>query len=91
MEACKKYDMTLIVTADHGNADEMYEKRKNPDAPIKAKTSHTLNPVPFIIYNNDDIDLKDGDFGLSNIAATIFDLLDLKIPEVWNESMVEKK
>ncbi len=89
MEACDKVGAIMIVTADHGNADEMYEKRKSPDAPIKPKTSHTLNLVPFIVYGDKDIKLKEGDFGLSNIAATVFELLDLDAPSVWNESMLE--
>ncbi|MDR3121447.1 MAG: 2,3-bisphosphoglycerate-independent phosphoglycerate mutase [Clostridiales bacterium] len=48
-----------IITADHGNADEMYEldkktgaPAKNKDGSLKAKTSHTLNPVPCIFYDN---------------------------------------
>ena len=48
-----------LITADHGNADEMYEMDKktgepklNKDGTPKAKTSHTLNPVPFIVYDN---------------------------------------
>ena len=48
-----------IITADHGNSDEMYELDKktgepktHPDGSFKAKTSHTLNPVPFIFYDN---------------------------------------
>ena len=88
MKACDEVGATLIITADHGNADEMYEKRKKEDDPIKPKTSHTLNKVPFIIYNR-DVELKEGDFGLSNIAATVFELLGLDIPEAWNESMIK--
>ena len=82
MEACDKVGATLIITADHGNADEMY--------PLKPKTSHTLNPVPFIIYGNDKVSFKEGDFGLSNIAATVFELLGLSVPASWNESMINK-
>ena len=48
-----------LITADHGNADEMYELDKktreparNPDGSFKAKTAHTLNPVPLILYDN---------------------------------------
>ena len=88
MEACDKVGATLLVTADHGNADEMYEKRKKDTDPIKPKTSHTLNPVPFIIYGNDEVTLKEGNFGLSNIAATVFTLLGLEVPEAWDESMI---
>ena len=87
IEACDKVGATLIITADHGNADEMYEKRKKETDPIKPKTSHTLSPVPFIIYGR-DVKIKEGDFGLSNIAATVFTLLGLEIPKSWNESMI---
>lgn len=80
----------LIVTADHGNADEMYEKKKKEDAPIKAKTSHTLNKVPFIIYGA-DVELKqDENLGLSNVAATVADLLEVAPNEHWNESIIKK-
>ena len=90
-----------IITADHGNADEMYEidkKTKGPkvekDGSFKAKTSHTLNPVPCIIYDNftkDQYSIKLGreDFGLSNVAATTVNLLGFEAPSIWDESMVE--
>lgn len=86
-KACDKVGAILIVTADHGNADEMYDKRKNENDPIKPKTSHTLAKVPFIIYNG-DVKIKEGEFGLSNIAATVFKLLGLDIPKAWNEAMI---
>lgn len=53
MDACDKAGAIMIVTADHGNADEMEEKKKNPEDKAKPKTSHTLNPVPFIIRGAD--------------------------------------
>ena len=92
-----------LITADHGNADEMYELDKktkapkaNKDGSFKAKTSHTLNPVPFIIYDNfnqDKYDLKKGraDFGLSNVAATTVNMLGYDAPEIWDESMINVK
>ncbi len=92
-----------LITADHGNADEMYEIDKKTKAPkagkdgsFKAKTSHTLNPVPFIVYDNfyaDKYTLKQGrtDFGLSNVAATTVSLLGYEAPEMWDENMVEIK
>lgn len=80
----------LIVTADHGNADEMYEKKKNADAPTRAKTSHTLNKVPFIVYGA-DVELKqDENLGLSNVASTVVDLLEVTPNENWNESIIKK-
>ncbi len=90
-----------LITADHGNADEMYEidkKTKGPkankDGSFKAKTSHTLNPVPFIIYDNfykDSYTVKLGreDFGLSAVAATTVNLLGYEAPDMWDEGMVE--
>lgn len=85
----------LIVTADHGNADEMYEKPKkgaSDNMAPSAKTSHTLNPVPFIIYDSQERhELKDGKFGLANVAATVAELLGIEPSPVWEESMLAKK
>jgi 2,3-bisphosphoglycerate-independent phosphoglycerate mutase len=87
-----------IITADHGNADEMYETKKgkvvyNAEGKPKAKTAHTLNPVPCIFYDNTEnrgkYKVKDGKFGLSNIAASAVYLLDLKKPAGWDESIIE--
>ncbi len=89
MDACDKVDATLVITADHGNADEMQEKKKNPEDAPKPKTAHTLNPVPLIIYNN-DVTLAQGDFGLSNVAATVVELLGLEAPTGWDSSMIKK-
>ncbi len=91
-----------IITADHGNADEMYEldkKTKQPkagkDGSFKAKTSHTLNPVPCIIYDNAFADLyevKESDsYGLSNVAATLVNLMGYEAPDFWDESMIKVK
>ena len=41
----------MLITADHGNADEMLEKNKKGE--IQVRTAHSLNPVPFIIYDKD--------------------------------------
>ena len=90
-----------LITADHGNADEMYEVDKKTGAPkagkdgsFKAKTSHTLNPVPFIVYDNftaDKYSVKLGrnDLGLSSVAATTVNLLGYEAPDIWDESLVE--
>ncbi|MBQ5966261.1 MAG: 2,3-bisphosphoglycerate-independent phosphoglycerate mutase [Clostridiales bacterium] len=91
-----------IITADHGNAEEMYELAKDgspkadKDGRIKAKTSHTLNPVPCIFYDNtenkDKYEVVDSDsYGLANIAATIADLLGVEKPECWESSMIKMK
>ncbi|MBR4296051.1 MAG: 2,3-bisphosphoglycerate-independent phosphoglycerate mutase [Clostridia bacterium] len=92
-----------VITADHGNADEMYEMDKKSGQPkagadgsFKSKTSHTLNPVPCIVYDNfsaDKYNVKndDGNFGLSNVAATMVTLLGYNPPSMWDESIVEIK
>ena len=87
-----------IITADHGNADEMYELDKKTGEPkvkdgkIVAKTSHTLNPVPCIIYDNfyaPSYAVKlDGNFGLSSVAATTVNLLGYEAPEMWDPSII---
>ena len=91
-----------VITADHGNADEMYEldKKGAPKADkngkFKAKTSHTLNPVPCIIYDNfysDRYTVKadSGEFGLSNVASTVVNLLGYDAPSMWDTSLIEIK
>lgn len=76
---------TLIILADHGNADEMFDKKG------QVKTSHSLNPVPFIIYNRDVKLKQDGHFGLANVAATVTDLLDVEANPLWEESLIVKE
>jgi len=91
-----------LITADHGNADEMYETDKSGDVKLgkdgshKAKTSHTLNRVPFIIYDNNYTDsytvkADEGKFGLSNVAATAVNFLGYDAPSMWDESMIKLK
>jgi 2,3-bisphosphoglycerate-independent phosphoglycerate mutase len=101
IDAVDEVKGVAIITADHGNADEMfeYDKKKgavktNSDGTPKAKTSHTLNPVPCIIYDNfyaDKYTVKDGAFGLSNVAATTVNFLGYEAPSMWNESLIEIK
>ena len=90
-----------IITADHGNADEMYEvDKKTGDIKLgkngkpKAKTSHTLNPVPCFIYDNftaDKYQVENGSYGLSNVAATTVNLLGYEAPEMWDSSIIKIK
>ena len=103
IDVVDKLHGVALITADHGNADEMYEmdkKTKQPkpekDGSFKSKTSHTLNPVPCIIYDNfysENYTVKadNGQFGLANVAATMVNLLGYEAPEVWNESIIEVK
>ena len=76
----------LVITADHGNADEMLISNQNGTLAISTK--HSLNPVPFLIYDplyNGDYRLKpfgqDYNNNLSNIAATNFLLLGQAVPD----------
>lgn len=90
-----------IITADHGNAEEMYELNKKGEiqkdktGKIKAKTSHTLNEVPCIFYDNtankDAYEVVSGSYGLSNLAGTLCDLLGVEALSCWNESMIKVK
>lgn len=63
----------LIVAADHGNADKMWDETTNGP-----HTAHTLNPVPFIVAGAGDIQLKEG--RLADIAPTMLKLLGIKQP-----------
>ena len=83
MKAVKETDSILIVTADHGNCEEMFDEKG-------IKTSHSLNKVPFIIYNDNSVRIKNRDFGLANIAATITTLLGIEKNPNWKESIIEK-
>ena len=79
-----------VVTADHGNSDEMFTLEKGKKVP---KTAHTLNPVPFVIF---DPQYK-GEYrmaglekkGLSNVAATILNLLGFEKPADYDPSLIE--
>ncbi|MBQ3468227.1 2,3-bisphosphoglycerate-independent phosphoglycerate mutase [Candidatus Saccharibacteria bacterium] len=79
----------LIITADHGNAEELTDEKGI------AKTSHSTNPVPFIIYDNTEnagkyeLDYFPG-AGLANIAATIALFLGLEnYPDVWHQPLIK--
>ena len=82
-----------LVTADHGNADEMFTVGK--DGKRTPKTAHTLNPVPFAIidskYNDEYIMAKLEKRGLSNVAATVCNLLGFEAPEDYDPSLIEVK
>ncbi len=92
---------TTIVTADHGNADQMYEYEKEGDglaidpgtARPKIRPSHSLNPVPFLLVDPSDPsrhrfrdDLPQA--GLANIAATALHLLGFETPEGYESSLL---
>ena len=87
-----------LVTADHGNADEMYMwdsksssfKRKK-DGSRQAKTSHTLNPVPLYLVGGDAAlraDLPSA--GIANLPATCLELLGFEPPEDFEPSLLAR-
>ena len=90
IKVIEKLEGIAIITADHGNVDEMFTYDK--DGNKIPKTSHTLNPVPFVIY---DPGYK-GEYymaslnkrGLSNIAATILNLLGYYKVEDYDDSLI---
>ena len=87
IEAGKEYGYIVCVTADHGNADQMTETKKGKTS---VRTAHSLNPVPFIVCDPDERhELKEGKFGLANVAPTIAQLLELKAPACWEQSMLK--
>ena len=81
---------TAIITADHGNADEMFTEKNGIRTP---KTAHTLNPVPFIIYDpaykNEYIMADVKNPGLSNVASTIVNLLGYDKVEDYDASLIK--
>ena len=86
IEAAEKYGYIVCVTADHGNADQMTETKKGKTS---VRTAHSLNPVPFIIWDPDTTHtIKDGNFGLANVAPTLVKLMDIPAPECWEDSMI---
>ncbi len=84
--ATKDVNGTLIVTADHGNAEEML----NEDGSVK--TAHSLKPVPFLLINSLLKKYKLKQSGcLADIAPTILDIMDIKKPkEMTGETLIVK-
>ncbi len=93
-----------VITADHGNLDEMYEvnaktgefEKDKETGRLKSKTAHTLNPVPFIIYDpayNGEYELRTDmkDAGLANVAATLLNLMGFDAPSDYLPSLIELK
>ena len=81
-----------IITADHGNSDEMFSEKNGKRSP---KTAHTLNPVPFIIYDpqyNGEYEMaKVENPGLSNVASTILNLLGFEKIKDYDASLITSK
>ncbi len=98
--AVEKACGVMLVTADHGNADDMYEHDKTGAVKLdkktglpKRKTSHSLNPVPAIVFDPcfageyDPKALKSG-LGISSIPATVIDFLGYVPPKDYDPSLI---
>lgn len=84
VDCAKKNQNNIIITADHGNAEQMLY----PDGTMC--TAHTTNKVPFILMNN-NTKLKKGKYALYNVAPTVLQLLGIKKPkEMKAESLLQK-
>ena len=100
VRAVDKLDGVVVVTADHGNADEMYQRDKSgrvlrdsvSGRPV-IKTSHTLNPVPFMVHDPNRRDLyrvaeNPTGAGIANVTATCLELLGFEPPEDYEPSLL---
>ena len=79
---------SLLITADHGNADKMYEDETG----VKPFTAHTTNPVPFILVSDElkGVKLREGGV-LADIAPTLLEVMGVKKPiEMTGESLIQK-
>ena len=79
MEYAEENFYTVVLTADHGNADYMFDDKGN------IITTHSTNPVPFIMTDK-KLKLKDG--AITNIAPTLLNYMDIKIPNEMKDSEI---
>ena len=95
VEATRALDGVLIVTADHGNADHMFDT--GPDGGVVVRSSHSLNPVPFVVFDPRDANegppvratgAAGGAPGLANVAATVLELLGFEPPRSFEPSLL---
>ena len=101
VKAVAKAGGIMLITADHGNCDDMYQHdkktgdiSKDENGKSEAKTSHSLNPVPCIIYDpeykNDYNTKMVPDLGISSVAATCIELLGYIPPKDYTPSVFTK-
>lgn len=101
MNAVREARGILVVSADHGNADDMYEHDKKTGEPrrnaktgkMEAKTSHSLNPVPVFVYDpagSANVRLSaEQNLGIASLAATCMKLLGYAPPNDYAPSIVD--
>ena len=88
VEACQKKEYACIVTADHGNAEEMVNPKTG-----EIDTEHTRNPVPFIVADPNYSKMKLRDLGiLADVSPTILEILEVSpSSEMTGKSLFEKE
>lgn len=83
-QRAKEKGVTILLTADHGNAECMEDPKTH-----KPFTAHTTNPVPFLVINDKDAELKDSG-ALCDVAPTILNILGIEKPkEMTGESLIK--
>lgn len=86
MKIAEDTGSVLVVTADHGNSEQMWDYENN-----QPHTAHTLNKVPFIIFNHDCKLRSYSDAKLADIAPTLLDIMNVEKPkEMTGESLLVK-
>jgi len=88
VEEALKNDYTIMITADHGNAEEMWDYKTN-----MPKTCHTTNLVEFIFIDSNTEKIKLRTHGiLSDIAPTVLEILNIEQPkDMTSKSLIEDK
>ena len=84
-DSLKEVDGTLMITADHGNAEEMIDEQGKP------KTSHSANLIPFIVTDKSVKLAQDGTTALSGVAPAILNYISEEIPPEMNGESIIKK
>jgi len=82
VEEAKKFGYDVIITADHGNAEQMYDHKHS-----SRHTAHTNNPVPFILVTDKKIKLKSRG-SLINVAPLILKMLKIPKPKEMGSSLI---
>jgi 2,3-bisphosphoglycerate-independent phosphoglycerate mutase len=100
MAAVRERNGVLLVTADHGNADEMWMKDKKGSVVLNAggspvpKTSHTLNPVPFWAYDPSGrlaLRATPGRLGIASVGTTVLELCGIAAPQDYAQGLLEPR
>lgn len=96
IKGCQDTDTVLLITADHGNADEMFQLDKKGNVQLDSKgkqipkTSHTLNPVQLVAFDSKNRIqfLENPKAGLGNVASTVLEILGFEAPEGYLPSLI---